>query len=69
MNLIVGVFEALNQLTEVRNWNFKFLSIVTLIVSEIVDFQGLLKKLRDLPVATLAGEVMNLSASAISMHI
>ena len=69
LNLVVILFEALDKLIKIRNGYFKFLAIVTLIISEIIHFKRSVKSAGHLPDAAFADKVLDLSATTVAMNV
>ena len=69
LNLVVILFETLDEFVKIRHGYFKFLSIVTLIISEIIHFKRSLEGTGYLPDATFTDKVLDLSATTVAMNV
>ena len=69
LNLVVILFETLDEFVKIRHGHFKFLSIVTLIISEIIHFKRSVKSTGYLPDTALTDKVLDLSATTVAMNV
>ena len=68
LNLLVTELEACNQLVKVGDGHFEVLTFVAFVVSQVIDLIRLLKNRRDFPSTVIACELLDQSASSVSMH-
>lgn len=69
LNLIVSIFKAFDQFIEVRDGYFKFLTIVTLIISQVVNLERCLKNLWNFPGFVVTREIADLRTASVPLYI
>lgn len=69
LDLLVTIFKSRDEFSQIRHWHLKLLAVITLIICQIVDLLRCVQWLGNFPGSIVTGEVVDLGAATIPLHI